>query len=187
MNASEAVKWDLFVRIFHWSLVTLVVLAYLSGEYDIAKFHSWLGYGILILVLCRLVWGFIGSKNARFSTFIYSPRETIAYMVSAIKNRPIHYVSHNPAGALMVFGLLALLLVLTVSGLVYEGWGEYEGPLWAMHLMPSDTIGHFAWVVHRELPELLFLLVPLHLMGVVIATIQHKENFVRAMVFGRDK
>ena len=187
MKQSDNIKWDLFVRVFHWSLVLMVTSAYLSGEYDVEALHSWFGYLVLLLIVARLVWGFTGSRNARFTTFIYTPRKTIAYFSSALRNHPIHYESHNPAGALMVFALLGILATLTISGLIYEGWSEYEGPIWSMQIMIGDMAGHLAKVIHRMLPEALLVMVGLHLLGVAVATIQHRENFVRAMWSGRDK
>jgi len=187
MDNQSPIKWDLFVRGFHWSLVVFFSLAYLSGEFNVEDLHGWFGYAIVALIVGRFVWGFVGSRNARFSSFIYSPAETFAYFASMIGNKPRHYASHNPAGALMVFALLAALAVLTVSGLLLEDWGEYEGILWAMHVPVSDTLGHLAKLLHRELPEILLALVGLHLLGVVVATVQHRENFVLAMWSGREK
>jgi len=187
MKGSTPMKWDLFVRIFHWSLVVMVTLAYLSGDFAIEALHSWFGYVVMGLITARFIWGFIGSINARFRTFIYSPTETMAYFASMFRNAPKHYVSHNPAGALMVFMLLILLAMITLSGLVYEGWGEYEGPLWQMHVMISDQVGLLAKGIHRQLPEMLLFAVAMHVLGVIIATIQHKENFLRSMWYGHDK
>lgn len=187
MSNDNPVKWDLFVRVFHWSLVLFFALAYLSGEFNVEDLHGWFGYAITVLIVGRFVWGFIGSTNARFANFIYSPSETAAYFSSIARNRPKHYASHNPAGALMVFALLAVLAVMVASGLLLEDWGEYEGPLWAMHLTIGDFLGHLAKSLHRDLPEILLVMVGFHILGVVVATLQHRENFVRAMWYGQEK
>jgi len=177
-------KWDLFVRVFHWTLVLAFAGAFLSGEYDVESIHTWLGYLIVVLLVARIVWGFIGSPNARFAAFLYTPGETWRYFVSCLRNRPLHYRSHNPLGALMVFALLGALLVLTGSGLLYEGWGEYEGPLWVLEIPVSDALGQWGRRVHKWLPDWVLVLVALHLVGLIVATLQHKENFVRAMITG---
>ncbi|HXH72105.1 MAG TPA: cytochrome b/b6 domain-containing protein [Mariprofundaceae bacterium] len=187
MRNDSPVKWDLFVRVFHWSLVLFFALAYLSGDFNVEDLHGWFGYVITVLIVGRFVWGFAGSANARFANFIYSPAETLAYFASVIKNNPRHYVSHNPAGALMVFALLASLVALVASGLLLEDWGEYEGPLWAMHVSIGDALGHLAKYVHKALPEILLAMVGLHILGVVVATLQHRENFVHAMWYGQEK
>jgi len=187
MSDHASLKWDLFVRVFHWSLVLSFAMAWFTGEFSVDDLHSWFGYAITILITARFVWGFIGSVNARFKSFIYSPSETVSYFKSILKNNPKHFNSHNPAGALMVFALLASLLVMVVSGFLFEAWGEYEGPLWAMQVTVSDAAGHLARSLHRFLPEILLTMVGLHLLGVIVATIQHKENFVRAMWYGQEK
>ncbi len=187
MSTTEHMKWDLFIRIFHWSLVVCFTAAFISGEYDIEWAHSWLGYMLVLLLLARLVWGVTGSPNARFTTFMYSPAETWRYFRSCLRNQPLHYDSHNPLGALMVFALLAGLLLLTASGLLYEGWGEYEGPLWVLNIPVSDWLGQWSRSLHRALPDGLLVLVVLHITGMVVATLQHKENFARAMITGYTK
>jgi len=186
MNSNISLKWDLFVRMFHWSLVLMFVMVWFTGEFSVDDLHSWFGYAVALLIAARVVWGFIGSANARFSSFIYSPGETVAYLASVLKNNPKHFASHNPAGALMVFALLAGLTLAVVSGFLFEAWGEYEGPLWTMHVTVSDAVGRLARTVHELLPEILLTMAGLHLLGVVLATIQHKENFVRSMLTGRE-
>lgn len=183
----KTIKWDLFIRCFHWSLVCSVVLAYLSGEFDVEALHSWFGYLICLLIPARILWGFISKGNGRFSAFIYSPAETWAYLISMLKNNPRHYITHNPVGALMVFALIIVISVTAGSGLILEGWGEYEGPLWMMGIQFSDELGYCVKSLHRQFPELLLVLVGFHLMGVIIATFQHKENFVYAMWYGYEK
>ncbi len=187
MSSTETVKWDLFVRVFHWSLVLSFVLVWFTGEFSVDDLHSWFGYLITLLIIGRFIWGFIGGVNARFKNFIYSPVETFSYFKSIVMNNPRHYASHNPAGALMVFALLGVLAVMVGSGFVYEAWGEYEGPLWAMQVAISDACGHLARSLHKFLPEVLLAMVGLHLLGVLVATIQHKENFVRAMLDGQER
>jgi len=187
MNDISQIKWDLFIRAFHWSLVACFALAWFSGEFSVDDLHSWFGYAIALLVAARLIWGVIGRGNARFTSFIYSPAETLSYLSAIIRNNPKHYASHNPAGALMVFALLAVLALMGRSGCVYEAWGEYEGPLWMLQVPIGDELGRLARTIHKMLPEILLVMVGLHLLGVVVATIQHKENFVRAMWYGREK
>jgi len=118
-NHSAPVKvWDIPVRLFHWTLVLSFTLAYLTAEFHVGFIHVWLGYFLIALIVARVVWGFAGSQYARFSSFIFSPTETLAYVQSLAKNNPKHYLGHNPAGALMVFALLALLAMIFLSGLV---------------------------------------------------------------------
>ena len=108
--------WDMPVRVFHWSLVILFIIAYLTGDED-NNVHIYCGYAVLALVLFRIVWGFVGTQYARFSDFVYSPREVFQYLKGLVNRNVKHYVGHNPAGGWMVITLLICLLVVTISGL----------------------------------------------------------------------
>jgi len=184
--------WDLFVRFFHWSLVLSFTIAYLTAEfssssetYDLDEVHEFLGYFITILVVTRIIWGFIGSKYARFSNFIFSPSEYIENFKAILtNNHQKHYVGHNPLGGAMVFALLAGLSLMVFSGLVLLGWSEFTGPVWALALPVSDTMGDMAKWVHYHLAEIMLILIGSHILGVFVAMKQHGENLVRAMFTG---
>ncbi len=179
--------WDVPVRLFHWSLVLGFVLAYLTAEAHILEVHVLIGYALIALLLFRLFWGFAGNQYARFKSFLFSPQETMAYMKSMRGGHPAHYYGHNPAGALMVFGLLALLAVIFTSGLVTLAVIDFEGPLLFLANWVSDDTSYFFRHAHDFFVDVALLLIPLHLLGVVAGTIQHKENLVRAMVTGMKK
>ncbi|MGA9572954.1 MAG: cytochrome b/b6 domain-containing protein, partial [Lysobacterales bacterium] len=105
--------WDPLVRIGHWTLVTCFFIAYFTED-DLLSLHVWAGYVLAAVVLFRLLWGFIGSRHARFGDFIYSPARVKAYLKSLRKGPVAHYVGHNPAGGWMI-----ILLLLMLSGTVY--------------------------------------------------------------------
>jgi len=177
--------WDLFVRIFHWSLVASFTASYLAVEYGYDEIHEWLGYFIALLVVARIIWGFIGSKYARFTSFIFPIPEYIENFKAIMSNRhEKHYMGHNPLGGSMVFALLAGLFTLVFTGLVLLGWSEYTGPVWAMGIPVSESFGDLVKFIHYELPELMLVLIAAHIAGVVLATKQHKENLVRSMFTG---
>ncbi len=176
--------WDVPLRLFHWSLVAGFVTAYLSAELHKMTVHVWTGYTLIALLLFRLVWGFAGSRYARFKSFIFSPQETLAYVRSMRGGQTKHYYGHNPAGALMVFALLALLLAIFVSGLVTLAVIDFEGPLLFLANSVSDEKAYFFRHAHDWMVNIALLLIPLHLLGVVSGSLQHKENLVRAMVTG---
>jgi cytochrome b len=98
--------WDLFVRIFHWSLVGLFVAAFATGD-EIEWLHIVVGYVIAALITLRIVWGFVGPRYARFSDFVRSPRVIVAYLVQAAQWKAPRYLGHNPAGGAMIIALLA--------------------------------------------------------------------------------
>lgn len=177
--------WDLFVRLFHWSLVLSFALAYLTAEYGFDDIHELLGYFITILVVSRIVWGFIGSKYARFASFIFPVAEYIENMKAIMtNNHQKHYMGHNPLGGGMVFMLLLGVFVLVTTGLVLLGWEEYTGPVWALNIAVSESFGDLAKDIHYALPVIMLFLIGGHLMGVVLAVKQHGENLVRSMVTG---
>ncbi|MDD2702297.1 MAG: cytochrome b/b6 domain-containing protein [Sideroxydans sp.] len=183
-ETTQVKVWDVPVRLFHWSLVAGFATAYLSAELHKMTVHVWMGYALIALLLFRLVWGFTGSRYARFKSFIFSPQETLAYVRSIRSGQPRHYYGHNPAGALMVFALLALLLAIFVSGLVTLAVIDFEGPLLFLANSVSDETAYFFRHAHDLLVKLALLLIPLHLLGVVSGSLQHKENLVRAMITG---
>ena len=125
-NLQTVKVWDPFVRFFHWTLVFCIIGQFITAE-DFQNVHVILGYVIIGLVLSRILWGFIGTKYARFNDFLYRPSTTIRYLKSLFNGRPEHYIGHNPAGGLMIIVLLLSLLVTTFTGLMTLG-SEGKGP-----------------------------------------------------------
>lgn len=145
MDNRETVQvWDILVRIFHWSLVVSFIVAYFTSEEENA-WHIYAGYTVLGLIVFRMLWGFVGSRHARFSDFIYSPAKVVQYVKSIRTGNPEHYLGHNPAGGWMVMAMLVTLLVVTVSGLKLYAVEEGKGPL-AMNATVLNVIN----VAHAE-------------------------------------
>jgi len=179
--------WDMPVRLFHWSLVLGFVLAYVSAEIGILDAHVLIGYFLIALFVFRILWGFIGSQYSRFRSFMFSPAETLGYVKAIRAGKATHYYGHNPAGALMVFGLLALLASISMSGLVTLAVIDYEGPLLFLANQVSDDTSYLFRHAHDFFVDVALLLIPLHLLGVIAGSIQHKENLARSMVTGMKK
>jgi cytochrome b len=177
--------WDLPVRLFHWTLVAGFVAAYLTAKFHQGDLHILIGYALCFLLVARLLWGFFGSHYSRFHSFVFSHEETMEYLRSMLDGRPPHHFGHNPAGALMVFALLAMLALIFVTGLMTLAVIDFEGPLLVLiHYVDDETsyaIRHF----HEFLSNVVLAMIVLHLIGVVAGSIQHKENLVRAMVTGK--
>ena len=164
--------WDPLVRIFHWSLVIAFATAWATGD-ELQSVHEIAGYTIAGLVGIRLVWGLVGSTHARFSDFVYRPSTVIRYLVDTMLFRAKRYIGHNPAGGAMVIALLAMLAALCGTGI----------------MMTTDAFWGVEWVeeVHEALANLALILVGLHIAGVFVASAEHKENLVRAMITGRKR
>jgi len=200
-DASSIKVWDIGIRLFHWGLVAFFAIAYITGEIETETLHAWAGYVIIGLLVYRIVWGLIGSRYASFGNFIYTPAEIRAYLKSLLTRHPKHYPGHNPAGGLMVILLLLGLMATSWTGLkAYEAEGK--GPLAASNITFSipmalaDDRGHAAhgkkgdefWEeAHEACVNFMLLLIVLHLGGVVVSSLLHRENLVRAMITGRKR
>ena len=175
--------WDPLVRVFHWTLATAFLTAYLVED-DWLGLHVLAGYTVLALVLFRLVWGVIGTRHARFSDFVCSPAGTLAYLKDMIAFRARRYTGHNPAGGAMVIALLISLTATVVTGLALYGYAEFSGPLAGLPDNIPDWLGGSLEDLHEFFSGFTVLLVLLHLAGVAFASLQHGENLVRSMITG---
>lgn len=185
INAVVTVKvWDRFLRFFHWTLAACFATAFISGEVHASTLHELVGYLLCLLLAARVYWGFKGTEYARFRAFMFPVRETLAYTRAMIKGNPGHYFGHNPAGALMVFGLLGVLVVILVSGFLSLGMIDFGGPLAFLANRVSDETSYAFRHLHVFLTHAALVLVALHLQGVLVGSIQHKENLVKAMITG---
>lgn len=184
MSTDSQIKvWDLPVRIFHWSLASLFLVAYITEDHFMTL-HTLAGYIIGGLILFRLIWGFIGTEHARFKDFAYSPTRVISYLKSVISFKAEHYIGHNPAGGAMVFALLLFVAGTVLTGLVAYGGEQASGPFAGVMASTPRAVEKAAEEVHEFFANFTLLLVLLHLMGVLLATLQHRENLVRSMVTG---
>jgi cytochrome b len=164
--------WDPFVRLFHWSLVALFVFAFATGdEWDAA--HETAGYVIAGLVAARVVWGLVGTRHARFADFVHSPATILGYLRDSLYLRPKRYLGHNPAGGVMIIALLAMISLIAGSG----------------YAMTTDTFWGREWVeeLHETAVYLTIALIALHVAGVALASLEHRENLVKAMFTGRKR
>ncbi len=215
MKNKQFIKvWDIAVRVFHWTLVGCFVIAFISSE-NSRKLHVIFGYSVLFLVLFRFFYGFVGTRYARFSDFIYRPAQIMDYLKGLLIGRPKHYIGHNPAGGFMIIILLLSLLSLTLTGLKAYGV-KGHGPL-AKHeisfmseaFADSDEKGEhdnhkrrnrsdkdfqrteknekdeFWEEIHETTAYLTLFLVSIHIMGVLVSSLVHRENLIKTMITGR--
>ena len=211
---TQILVWDGFVRFGHWLLVLLFFVAYFTED-DALTLHSWAGYGVLIYIFIRVVWGFVGSRHARFSDFLFAPFTAAGYMKDLLRFQARRYIGHSPAGAYMVFALLVGLALTSVSGVALLAVEENAGPLapWlgrsaaleapssGLTLTPQaqassgeessrrqgSASAEALEEAHEVLANLTLVLVILHVAGVILASVAHRENLARAMVTGRKR
>ncbi|NMG63609.1 cytochrome B [Azoarcus indigens] len=161
--------WDLPTRIFHWLLVFSFTGAWLTAESERYRdVHLMFGYTVAGLLLFRIVWGFTGSRWARFSSFVFPPSRLAGYLHSLRARRPQHHAGHNPLGALAVFLLLGLGLATAACG-----FATYQ-----------ELGGKWLKEVHEAGAQLMLAIVIVHVMGVIVSSLLHRENLARAMVTG---
>ncbi|MCK5396188.1 MAG: cytochrome b/b6 domain-containing protein [Gammaproteobacteria bacterium] len=184
MTESTQIKvWDPLVRFFHWALVSAFFIAYITEE-DFLTIHSWAGYLILSLLCIRFVWGFIGTRYARFSDFAYSPTNIIQFLKDTLRLSAKRYLGHNPAGGAMVFLLMFSLLITTTSGVVLLGAEEHAGPVAHWFAQPESRWADILEEVHEFFANFTLFLVFVHVAGVLVESLIHKENLVSAMITG---
>ena len=192
--------WDPLIRIGHWTIVAAFAIAYLSE--DVLSLHVWAGYVVGAAVLIRVIWGFVGPQRARFVDFICAPRTVLAYASDLVRFRAKRYLGHSPAGGAMIVALLVLLAGTVVTGLMSLGSDKHAGPLAPLYAA-APAAGTPAAATKRagadegeesavrELHELLanltLVLVGFHVVGVVLASLAHRENLVAAMMTGRKR
>ncbi len=184
MTESTQIRvWDPLVRFFHWALVSAFTVAYITED-DFLTIHSWAGYLILALLFIRFIWGFVGTRYARFSDFFYRPEEIVQFLKDTMQLRARRYLGHNPAGGAMVFLLMFSLLMVTVSGVLLFGAEEQAGPLAHWFTQSESFWAGALEEVHEFFANFTLFLVFIHVAGVFVESLIHKENLVSAMVSG---
>jgi cytochrome b len=183
------------------------LLAYLTE--DFLQVHVWAGYAVGALVVMRIVWGFVGPQHALFADFICGPITAWLYLLDLARFRAQRHLGHSPAGGFMVLLLLAAILATVWSGLEVYAVEENAGPLARISRVVGiveasedereergrddgsserDEKDHGSdgiWEeVHETLANLTLILVVLHIGGVMLASLVHRENLIASMVTG---
>lgn len=184
MNNTHIKVWDPLVRFFHWTLALAFIIAQ-ATEDDFMILHSWAGYFILILLAIRIIWGFVGTRYARFSDFVYPRRTIMQFIKDTFAHRARRYIGHNPAGGAMAILLMISLLITVFTGLLVYGAEEQSGPLASWFLGSSEFWGNAFEELHEFFAHFSLLLVFIHVFGVIIESFIHRENLVSAMINGR--
>ena len=164
--------WDPLVRIFHWSLVISFATAWLTGD-DLENLHHWAGYAAAALIGFRVVWGLTGPGHARFSGFVRGPGTVLGYLRDMAGKREKRYLGHNPAGGAMV-----VALIVTMAALSLTGWMYTTDAFWGVNWVEES---------HEILANIMLGLVLVHIGGVALASLRHRENLVRAMFSGEKR
>lgn len=161
--------WDLPTRVFHWLLVGSFAWAfYIADSERYRDIHVMLGYIFLGLLTFRVLWGFVGTRYAQFASFLYKPSEVVAYLTSLNKTDAKEYLGHNPAGSVAIWLLVTLGIIIGVTGVM------------ALQDVGGDVV--VEW--HDLVSEGMLGVVAIHILGVIVSSVMHRENLVRSMVTG---
>jgi len=179
--AVRVAVWDGWVRLFHWSILVLVIVSYATAKADAIWWHMLSGHAVLALLIFRLAWGGVGSDTARFVHFVRPPTEALRHARRLWRGEAEPAVGHNAAGGWMVVLLLGLLLAQVVTGLFADDEELYRGPF-------ADWVGFDAsqritgW--HQRLVNILFAAIVLHVAAVAAYRIWFGRNLVAPMITG---
>ncbi len=175
--------WDLPTRLFHWSIVLLVLLCYVSINANWTVVHFWAGYAVLALLLFRLVWGVVGSDTARFSAFLRNPLTGLSHLLRFGERGPDDQVGHNEAGGWMVLAMLLLLLAIAVTGLFSNDDGAAYGPL--TDLVSKSVSDQLSGIHGVILKVALLVAIGLHIVAIVAYAVVKRHDLVRPMITGK--
>ncbi len=177
--------WDLPVRLFHWTVLGLVIGLWLTSQsnlcYDMT-WHAYFGYGLLTLILFRITWGIWGSHYACFKEFVCGPKKVIGYIQHLFKPNASLYIGHNPLGAWSVLLLLTALLIQSGTGLFANDDLFTEGPLYG--LIPKDWSDLLTKVHKFNFYIVLLGLIVVHVSAILFYRFVKKENLLLPMITG---
>lgn len=166
---TKVLVWDLPTRVFHWLLAATFVGAFVTADSErLRDVHVALGYTMLGLIAFRLLWGAIGTRYARFPSFAFGAGSVLNYMRSLLTRAPRRYLGHNPAGSWAIYALIALTVA---AG--FTGYATY-----------NDIGGHWLEELHEGAAYTLLAVVFVHIAGVLVSSLIHRENLVRSMISG---
>lgn len=188
LDEKKVKLWDFPVRLFHWALVVAIVTAWWTNRELMIDIHAIAGYSVLTLVLFRIIWGFVGSSNAKFKSFLTGPKQVIGYALKIPNGSmaELTYPGHNPAGGWMVALLLLLVAVQAVTGLFAseDTFLFFDGPLVAY--VSSDFASVMNWIHHTNI-NLIYGAVGLHVCAALFYLVVKRENLIGAMITGARK
>ncbi len=194
--------WDPVVRVSHWVIAAVVVAnaVFTKGG---GTLHVWLGWIGIACLFVRLIWGLVGTAEARFAAFPPRPRAAIAHVLHLVRGRPPEYRSHNPAGAMMIYMLWASLAVVMATGLIMTNgatpweiarqqsavaagdWSVLATEGGEGSAEPVGEASHLIAIIHQFGGNLLLILAVIHLAGVAVESAALRRNLVRPMLTGR--
>jgi cytochrome b len=183
-KTASASAWDLPTRLFHWALVALICTSFISVKIggNAMQYQVWSGAAILALLLFRLIWGFVGSRTARFVHFVRGPAAAWRYARSLLGPDPERHLGHNPLGGWSIVAMLLALALQAITGLFATDDIATQGPLYSR---VSEETANRLTAIHHFNEKVIIALVALHILAVIFYLLVKKENLVTPMITGR--
>ena len=182
LSKTSRLVWDVPTRLFHWSLVLCMLASWGSAELGKMSIHFWSGYTLLGLLCFRIIWGFIGTRHARFATFFPRPKSVLSYLQSLPKTSWTPSAGHSPIGAVAVFVLLFALGTQAVTGLFATDDIIWSGPY---NAAVSQDLGSNLTSIHHKSFNVLVALIGVHIAAVLAYWILKATNLTKPMITGR--
>ncbi|MDQ6968559.1 MAG: cytochrome b/b6 domain-containing protein [Mariprofundaceae bacterium] len=179
---NEKEVWSLSLRLFHWLLATSFFISWWAIGQHI-RVHILAGTVIAGLLLYRLIWGFLGEKHAKFSSFTPSFATIKEHLLGLIKLKARYDIGHTPIGSLMIYALLASLFILVISGLSLIALQMNVGPFYGLQTSYNTEV--FIQSTHHRCFEVLQILVFIHLLGIAVESILQRSNLIKSMFTGK--
>jgi cytochrome b len=176
--------WDLPIRLFHWVLTVLIVAAVVTQKIggNATEWHFRIGYAILALLLFRLLWGFAGTRYARFSSFMHGPSTIVGYIRGGKEGLKSRYLGHNPLGGLSVFAMLGVISAQAIGGLFANDDIASEGPL--VKFISKELSDKITWL-HKEVgANVIYILVAMHVIAIAYYYFKKRQNLLKPMITG---
>jgi len=183
-RSNRVLVWDLPIRLFHWLILTGVILSFVTAIIggNLMEYHLLGGYAILVLLLFRLMWGFCGSRSARFSSFVKGPAAVFSYTVVLLKKKTgAPFLGHNPLGGWSIVAMLLVLFIQVATGLFANDDILTEGPFYGW--VSKETSDLLTWV-HLINRFVLVTLIAVHIFAVFFYFFFKHENLIGPMITG---
>lgn len=184
---SNSININIMIRIFHWCLVALFIILFMTGNNNDGgdAMHIISGYLLTSFVLARIVWGFMGNENALWHNYLYSLKTTFNYLLKLSSLTPVKFTTHNPAGSTMILIMIIMLVAITISGLLVHSLFELEGIFLLLATYVNDSQALIIKDIHFFLSYILLIAIGFHISGVIYSSYIYKANFPMMIITGK--
>ena len=179
---------NIMVRVFHWSIIVLFVLLFVTGDNNDGSdaLHIVSGHLLVSFLLARMLWGMIGNENARWKNYLYYPKQIISYLAQLFDTTLVHkFQLHNPAGSSMILLMMSVLSITAITGLLLESLFEFSGVLLFATAYFNNDSALLIREVHGILAYLMLFAIGFHVAGVLYSSFLYKENMSLMMMTGK--